>query len=145
VGIVVDNFEQAMIAASAHGEDMDGPWHLATTHGSLRAASGWWLPNDPRAAADRAQSRAADRCDDGTHAHADDTLSQSIEQALGLSSNQSLAEIGAVRRQFARHNHPDRLPPSKQKIATRRMQIANQILDEATRKATGAARSPPDQ
>ena len=146
MGIVVDNFEQAMIAASAQDDDMDGALPLATTRGSLRAASGWWLPDDRREAADRAQPRITDRFDDpeGTHAKADETLSQSIAQALGLSSDHSIAEIGAARRQFARYNHPDRLPPSKQKIATQRMQIANQILDEATRKAAGAGRSPPD-
>jgi hypothetical protein len=41
----------------------------------------------------------------------------------------TLADLSQLRRQFALANHPDRVGASEREIATRRMMIANMLID----------------
>jgi hypothetical protein len=54
---------------------------------------------------------------------------ESIAAELNLPAVQSLAELKQIRRAFALRNHPDRLHYSLQGAATRRMKIANMLID----------------
>jgi hypothetical protein len=49
-------------------------------------------------------------------------------------------DFGRLRRDFAFHNHPDRVAPHLRNHAIRRMQVANMLIDEARRRALAAAR-----
>jgi hypothetical protein len=53
-----------------------------------------------------------------------------ILSELGLHSGASEAEIVILRREFALRNHPDRVPAELRDIATRRMMIANDLMDQ---------------
>ncbi len=53
-----------------------------------------------------------------------------IAKELGLNANMSVKDLQAIRRSFARANHPDRLDPSQRDIATHRMTIANMLIDQ---------------
>lgn len=57
-----------------------------------------------------------------------------IERELGL-SGRAPEELDALRRRFARANHPDSVGPGLRERAMIRMQIANMLIDEAKRKA----------
>jgi hypothetical protein len=59
---------------------------------------------------------------------------ESVRAELGLGAYSTRAEIQRVRREFAVKNHPDLLDASQQDIATRRMTIANMLLDEALKR-----------
>jgi hypothetical protein len=48
---------------------------------------------------------------------------------LGLDLNFSEADIATLRREFALRNHPDRVLPELQELATQRMMIANDLMD----------------
>lgn len=52
-----------------------------------------------------------------------------IAEELALSRVGSLAELKQIRRAFALRNHPDLLHPTVQMWATRRMKIANMLID----------------
>jgi hypothetical protein len=52
-----------------------------------------------------------------------------IAEELALSRVGSLAELKQIRRAFALRNHPDLLHPAVQAWATRRMKIANMLID----------------
>jgi hypothetical protein len=52
-----------------------------------------------------------------------------VAAELALSRVASLAELKQVRRDFALRNHPDRMHPAVQGWATRRMTIANMLID----------------
>jgi hypothetical protein len=56
-----------------------------------------------------------------------------IAEELGLHEDLNRAELTKLRRAFARDNHPDRLDPSKRDLATRRMTIANMLIDRELR------------
>jgi len=56
-----------------------------------------------------------------------------IAEELGLHQDLSRNELLKLRRTFARDNHPDRLDPSKRDLATRRMTIANMLIDRELR------------
>jgi hypothetical protein len=53
-----------------------------------------------------------------------------IRSELGLHSGASEAEIVILRREFALRNHPDRVPAELRDVATRRMMIANDLMDQ---------------
>jgi hypothetical protein len=48
---------------------------------------------------------------------------------LGLNSGFSEADIATLRREFALRNHPDRVRGDLRELATRRMMIANDLMD----------------
>jgi hypothetical protein len=52
-----------------------------------------------------------------------------ILSELGLHSEATEAEIAMLRREFALRNHPDRVPAELRDMATRRMMIANDLMD----------------
>lgn len=54
-----------------------------------------------------------------------------IGQALNLSDDLTPAEIQAIRRRFAKGNHPDLFDSAYQNVALHRMQIANDLIDRA--------------
>ena len=59
-------------------------------------------------------------------------LEQVVDE-LHLTSNLSSKDLKLIRRRFAKSNHPDRVPPAVRDEATRRMTIANSLIDEALR------------
>ena len=61
----------------------------------------------------------------------------SLAAELGLESAMTRTELRRLRRRFALENHPDRLAPSRREIASRRMTIANSLIDAALRRAGG--------
>ena len=65
---------------------------------------------------------------------------EAITQELNLASARSIADIKRIRRNFALRNHPDRVPPSKREEATRRMIIANTLIDRALKELAFARR-----
>lgn len=63
---------------------------------------------------------------------------EDIARELGLSRNPGIDELKRIRRLYALSNHPDVATDGSREAATRRMQIANLLIDEALRRA-GAA------
>ena len=63
-----------------------------------------------------------------------------VAAELALSRVVSLAELKQVRRDFALRNHPDRMHPTVQDWATRRMTIANMLIDKRGKELARAAR-----
>lgn len=61
-----------------------------------------------------------------------------IERELGL-TGRAPEDLDALRRRFARANHPDSVGPGLRERAMIRMQIANMLIDEAKRKAVTAS------
>ncbi|MCO6185369.1 hypothetical protein [Rhizobium sp. L1K21] len=56
---------------------------------------------------------------------------EEIAHDLGISDKDTTAKLIESRRQFARINHPDRVPPEWREKANMRMKIANLLIDEA--------------
>lgn len=56
-----------------------------------------------------------------------------VMEELHLTPGLSAADLVRLRREFAKSNHPDRVPSPAREVATRRMTIANCIIDEALR------------
>jgi hypothetical protein len=54
-----------------------------------------------------------------------------VVEALKLKAGMTASELHAVRRRFALAHHPDRAPAAAREEASRRMQIANMLIDEA--------------
>lgn len=54
-----------------------------------------------------------------------------IARELGLKQRQRAEELDRARREFAKHNHPDRVPEHLRARAIIRMQVANMLIDEA--------------
>ena len=52
---------------------------------------------------------------------------------LHLTPSLTAADLKRLRRRFAKANHPDRVAPAVREQATRRMTIANSLIDEALR------------
>lgn len=66
---------------------------------------------------------------------------EAVAQELNLAAARSIADIKRIRRNFALHNHPDRVSPSKREEATRRMIIANTLIDRALKESAFLHRS----
>lgn len=56
-----------------------------------------------------------------------------VADQLRLTSDLTSDELNRIRRAFALANHPDRVAPSQRALATRRMTIANALIDAALR------------
>ncbi|MBO9125183.1 MULTISPECIES: hypothetical protein [unclassified Rhizobium] len=63
-----------------------------------------------------------------------------IAAELAISANDTVQSLSDKRRGFAKANHPDRVHPLFRDNATKRMTIANQLIDEAIRRKTRSAR-----
>jgi hypothetical protein len=64
-----------------------------------------------------------------------------IERELALQTAKGIDELARLRRTFAFGNHPDRVPVHLRERAMIRMQVANQLIDEARRKLVGRSRT----
>lgn len=67
----------------------------------------------------------------------DDSL-ETIRGELGLAETLTFEEIGQLRRLFMWRNHPDRQDPAERESATRRVALANMLLDEAEARLANA-------
>lgn len=56
---------------------------------------------------------------------------EQVVDELHLTPNLTAADLKHLRRKFAKTNHPDRVAPPRRDQATRRMTIANSLIDEA--------------
>ena len=56
---------------------------------------------------------------------------ESVAEELHLRPRHTAKELRRIRREFARGNHPDRVPAPLRDRATRRMVIANTLIDQA--------------
>ncbi|MFS2155425.1 hypothetical protein [Rhizobium sp. Rhizsp42] len=68
------------------------------------------------------------------------TTMPEIAAELAISANDTIQSLSDKRRGFAKANHPDRVHPLFRDNATKRMTIANQLIDEAIRRKTRSAR-----
>jgi hypothetical protein len=62
-----------------------------------------------------------------------------VAAELGLAPDLTSRQLNAKRRSFARSHHPDRVSPQLREEATRRMAIANILIDRALKEGRGAA------
>jgi hypothetical protein len=68
------------------------------------------------------------------------TEHDTVADELQLISDLSVDDLNRIRREYALANHPDLVAPAKRDQATRRMTIANMLIDQAIRqKQSGAA------
>jgi len=54
-----------------------------------------------------------------------------LARELGLAEDLSTREVERIRRSFALANHPDRVSADQRDLATRRMTVANMLIDKA--------------
>ena len=59
---------------------------------------------------------------------------EEVAEDLALNGKESVGDLLARRRSFARDNHPDRAPEDQRVNATLRMKIANMLIDETIRR-----------
>lgn len=59
---------------------------------------------------------------------------EEVAEDLALTGKESVDDLLARRRSFARDNHPDRAPEGQRANATLRMKIANMLIDETIRR-----------
>lgn len=62
------------------------------------------------------------------------TAPEEVAEDLALTGRESVGDLLARRRAFARDNHPDRAPADLRTNATLRMKIANMLIDETIRR-----------
>jgi hypothetical protein len=73
--------------------------------------------------------------------HADDEGAEAILAELGLTEDLTDEELTRLRRLFMWRNHPDRHRESQRASATRRVAIANMLVDRARSRLVGGRRS----
>jgi hypothetical protein len=66
--------------------------------------------------------------------------SKSVFEELGLRDDLSDAELRRIRRDFAVRNHPDRVPVAQRDEATKRMTLANVLIDRALKRKAAKGR-----
>jgi hypothetical protein len=54
---------------------------------------------------------------------------RSVADELHISGQMTMSDLNRLRREFALANHPDRVRASEREIATRRMMLANMLID----------------
>lgn len=127
--------------ASDYGEAPPQPSHRFSI-GSLEAA--WDVAaqarSSPRHEDVHPGSRRTAYVDDGDSTHGAVLDTAKILGELGLHSNATEAEITMLRREFALRNHPDRVPAELRDIATQRMMIANDLMDQHVARLRGSNR-----
>ncbi|MBO3761216.1 hypothetical protein [Ciceribacter sp. L1K22] len=62
-----------------------------------------------------------------------------VREDLGISPGDDAARLTVLRREFARLNHPDRVPTRYRTQATVRMMLANALIDDALRQIPPSA------
>lgn len=65
---------------------------------------------------------------------------EQVVDELHLTPNLTSTDLKLLRRRFAKSNHPDRVAPAVREEATRRMTIANSLIDDALRGAKARPR-----
>jgi hypothetical protein len=65
---------------------------------------------------------------------------KSVFDELGLRDDLSDAELRRIRRDFAVRNHPDRVPLAQRDEATKRMTLANVLIDRALKRKAARGR-----
>ena len=65
---------------------------------------------------------------------------EQVVDELHITPNLTSTDLKLIRRKFAKTNHPDRVAPAVRDQATRRMTIANSLIDEALRGAKSRPR-----
>jgi hypothetical protein len=73
-------------------------------------------------------------------AHLERTAPQEIAAELAISQQDTVQSLGDKRRAFAKTNHPDGIHPLFRDNATKRMTVANLLIDEAIRRRTRSGR-----
>jgi hypothetical protein len=61
----------------------------------------------------------------------EDCEPDALVRELGLAEDLTAREVERIRRSFALANHPDRMPADQRDLATRRMTVANMLIDKA--------------
>lgn len=59
---------------------------------------------------------------------------QAISDELSISERMTVGELNRLRRKFALANHPDRVERDERDNATRRMMVANMLIDRAVKR-----------
>ena len=67
------------------------------------------------------------------------TEEEIVADALKLAPELSIDDLLRIRREYALENHPDRVAPELREQATRRMTIANMLIDQAVRERRSKA------
>lgn len=67
------------------------------------------------------------------------TAPEEIAADLDLTGKETRAQLAGIRRAFARDNHPDTAPLDLRENATRRMMVANMLIDETLRRMQAEA------
>ena len=62
-----------------------------------------------------------------------------VADELRLTAELSLEDLNRIRREYALSNHPDLVAPSRRDQATRRMTIANMLIDQAVKQKRNGA------
>ncbi|SFK48058.1 hypothetical protein SAMN05444581_108179 [Methylocapsa palsarum] len=62
------------------------------------------------------------------------TEDEAIAAEMGLHADLASADLKRIRREFAKKNHPDRIEAPQRVSATRRMSIANMLIDQHLKK-----------
>ncbi|TCU17045.1 hypothetical protein [Rhizobium sullae] len=94
-------------------------------------------PETPAAAADeeiRPQPVAEPEPEPVMPEHLARTASAEIAAELAITAVDTLQTLNEKRRAFAKSNHPDRVAPAFRENATKRMMLANLLIDEAMRR-----------
>ena len=65
---------------------------------------------------------------------------EAVAAELRLNPLLTVDDLKRLRRLYAAANHPDRVPPAQREQATRRMTIANMLIDQALAERHGRAR-----
>jgi hypothetical protein len=123
------------------GEDQLGDDEDWRPNREIRPDMGWFfhllsLAAAPEGQAEEIRAQRSDpygenRIDLPLLAAADDD--DSIAAELALSRVKNLAELKQIRRAFALRNHPDLFQPNMRPRATRRMKVANMLIDRRSR------------
>ncbi|WP_086994435.1 hypothetical protein [Rhizobium sullae] len=134
--------DEASVAHRVHGfrtglafDVMEG-----VSAASQRAGQGYldnMEPETPAAAADeeiRPQPVAEPEPEPVMPEHLARTASAEIAAELAITAVDTLQTLNEKRRAFAKSNHPDRVAPAFRENATKRMMLANLLIDEAMRR-----------
>jgi hypothetical protein len=101
-------------SASVHGIDIAGETLAAPLVDRAEALRRAYADEEPAALTLR------EDCDPDT-----------LARELGLAEDLTTREIERIRRSFALANHPDRVQAFQRDLATRRMTVANMLIDRA--------------
>jgi|GEM_PF-5519015 len=89
------------------------------------------------------QSRANESCEPDPEPPGDPRPEDEIvAEELQLTPKLTIDDLLRIRREYAMSHHPDRVAPSERERATRRMTIANMLIDQAMREKRAAAGAP---